>query len=205
MRQLLKNAGGFTLIELMLAMSLFSLVMVIATVGFIGMSRTFNRGSVQKDLSERAQFIYESVSGDIRMQGGESIPLNCREGVPTEGCPAGWSAVCLGQARYIWRSSGANTDLRRDSAPCAQTEASSGASLLGSKYKALAFEVERLPEKNALYRMRGMFVSGGEIDGILQYNPANPYEATCLGTATLGSRMCALEKFNFIVHARGEE
>ena len=39
----LNNSEGFTLIELMLAMTIFSAVMVVATVGFIGMNRTFNR------------------------------------------------------------------------------------------------------------------------------------------------------------------
>ena len=36
----LNNSEGFTLIELMLAMTIFSAVMVVATVGFIGMNRT---------------------------------------------------------------------------------------------------------------------------------------------------------------------
>ena len=90
---------GFTLVELMLAMTVFSTVMVIATVGFIGMSRTFNRGLIRKDLSEYSQSATEDITRTIRGLGSTANFTNCNAGEPA--CPGSGDdmAICFGTFR----------------------------------------------------------------------------------------------------------
>jgi prepilin-type N-terminal cleavage/methylation domain-containing protein len=64
-RSLLRRAG-FTLIETLIAVSIFSMVIVIALDSFIKIIK-FNRQSVQaQDLQDNVRFLYESMSKEIK-------------------------------------------------------------------------------------------------------------------------------------------
>jgi prepilin-type N-terminal cleavage/methylation domain-containing protein len=199
------NSSGFTLIELMLAMTLFSAVMVVATVGFIGMNRSFARGVIRKELSEATQAANESVTRSIRAQGVTVVPQSCNEVAPNPDCYPGWSAVCLGQVRYLWQNSGGGDSLYKDSAPsCSSAPSSTKERILSERYKAQKFEIIKDPVKQGLFRVKGVF-STKDPDALTMTDD-DIYTLSCKGSSSSASvSTCAVEKFSFVVNARGLE
>ena len=80
------NSKGFTLIELMLAMALFTTVLVITTVGFIGINRTFSKGLVRKQLSESVQRTTEDITRTLRAEGTRVSELSDNRVMGTTTC-----------------------------------------------------------------------------------------------------------------------
>lgn len=195
--------AGFTLVELLLAMTLFSLTMIVATAGFIGMNRVFTRGLVRKDLSEAAQFITEDITRALRAEGLSSVATACPEtGSTNPPCYNGWASQTLGQTRYIWRSSGAHTGLSRDTGPSTAAPSSSRVSLLSDKYKVKALTISKLPTSADLYRVSGVLTTSTQ-EALSMPADGDPFKITCLGSGqNVAAQSCAVEKFNFVVSTR---
>ncbi len=79
------NSKGYTLIELMLAMGLFSVILVVSTIGFIGINRTYTRGVIKKQLSESIQKLSSDIETTLQIEpsspvvfcSGADGPPNC--------------------------------------------------------------------------------------------------------------------------------
>lgn len=209
------NRAGFTLVELLLAMTLFSAVMIVATVGFIGMNRTFTRSLIRKELSETAQAVTQDVTRGLRAEGINAEVRLCSETVSNPAnCYIRWSAVCVGGTRYIWRvgTTGIPTTdpplgLYRDAGPCTAPINSTKTLLLSDKYRVRHLRVTALNSSNAdgLFRVEGVFTTA---DQSALSTPAggDPFTITCLGSSqAAGAQSCAVEKFNFVVSARNRE
>lgn len=205
------NVKGFTLVELMLAMTVFSAVMVVATVGFIGMNRTFNRGLIRKDLSQYSQTVTEGITRDVRSIGPTVAVDSCAEGATD--CVTDRSAVCLGAARYTWNGSGEPGGLYKDApASCGDVLSSNAETVVADRYVVRDFKVERLTSPvtgagfpDSLFRVSGVFTTEDD-DALFFGDPSfDPNQVRCLGTAQAAAvRTCAVERFNFVINARGE-
>src|SRR6476660_7737459 len=109
MKLINKSQSGFTLIELVLTMMLFSTVLLITTVGFIGMNRIYIRGTIKKQLSESVQAVSDDMTREIRANGGAGT-TNCAAGACGIGGSPGADAerLCIGKVRYIWQLNGSH-------------------------------------------------------------------------------------------------
>lgn len=196
----LNNNHGFTLLELLMAMTLFSAVMVIATAGFIAMNRTFTRGVIKKEISESAQALNEDITRTIRIQGKNSNALNCNSG--DTGCPSstGWSAVCLGSVRYIWQS--ADNGMYKDSKTCNESVDNNKLVVFSDRFRVRAFTVNKVSGKEGLFSVRGVVTTLNE-DALTTPSGSSPFDITCKGTAQSSAvNTCAVEKFEFVINAQ---
>lgn len=208
MKRLIKNSDGFTLVELLLAMTLFSTVMVIATVGFIGMNRTFARGTIKKQLSESVQLVTDEASKNIREGSVLTEPISCSEtDNPTKpNCPSNWSALCFASnVRFFWKSVGDNTvsnSLYKDvSNDCTKPpDASAAIRLVGERFRMLELKAE--PGGAAgLVRISGIATTL-ERDALTEPIDGVVNTIRCQGSSNVASRTCAVEPFSFIVGGR---
>ncbi len=200
MSTLRNDSKGFTLIELMLAMALFITVLILSTVGFIEMNRTFSRGLVRKQLSESVQRTTEEVTRAVRASPVNTLPGNCQTSGQTD-CPAdGWKALCFISVRFLWKTDAEPYGLYTDNKGCQDgVDTSSANQIMGSRYKVSDLQVGDLVDD--LYRVSGVFRTSDD-EAIVDL--ADPSIMRCKGTSQSPLvRSCAVERFNFIVNARG--
>ncbi|CAN5698561.1 hypothetical protein BH23PAT2_BH23PAT2_03210 [soil metagenome] len=88
------NASGFTIIELMLAMTVFSLVLVAASVGLIQIGRMYYRGVITTRTQDNTRLVIDEISRSIQFTGGDILFSNN----PDED----HRAVCIGSTRYSY-------------------------------------------------------------------------------------------------------
>ena len=201
------NQLGFTLVELMLAMSIFVTVMVISTAGFIGMNRTFTRGTIRKQLSESVQRTTEDIARATRSMPQKSGKLQLckvsdKDIEAPAGCPAKpWNALCLTGSRYYWNpSKGA---MYKDIKGCDEIiDTSSAEQFLDERYKVAKLEVSTVGGLSLhLYNISGVFRTTDD-EAFSQIE--NPDLVKCRGSAESSAvRSCALERFSFTINARG--
>jgi prepilin-type N-terminal cleavage/methylation domain-containing protein len=208
MKITLKNSGGFTLVELLLAMTLFSSVMVVATVGFIGMNRAFTRGTIKKQLSESVQLVTDEASRSIRQGSVLTEPLSCSESdSPTkQNCPSGWSALCFASnVRFFWKSVGDDTtsnSLYKDTSnDCSKApNVATAARLMGPRFRMLQLVAEPVGAAG-LVRLKGVATTVDRA-ALTELVNNDPTSVQCQGSANAASRTCAVESFSFIVGGR---
>lgn len=199
------DQNGFTLTELMLAMVLFSAVLVFTTVGFIGMNRTYNRGLIKKQLSEVVQRVSEDVSRSIRSQPSNIEPVVCLASDVDCVIPSGaeswqdlnlnimqFSSVC-----YVWPSQGG---FFRQVGSC-KPDLSKAERLMSDRYvvrEPLSLRPIRVDTTNGgrLYGLKGTF-STTNIDAIK--NESGVWR--CRGTSEHPEVVnCAVEAFSIIIN-----
>lgn len=188
---------GFTLIELLLAMAVFSLVLMVATVGFIGMNRSYTRGAIKRDLSERVQLTNEDVTKMIRVAGDASTAVPCSTN------PTGFDhSLQLASAAYAWKDSGG---MWRGNAIC--EAASFTTEILPSAYTVRSFMIYKIPTETSLYKVTGVFTAGAAAGLQFPAGAENWYDnGRCKGSGeSPEANSCAVEKFQFIVNGRAQE
>lgn len=196
-----RNTKGFTLVELMLAMSLFISILVISTTAFVGINRTFSKGVTRKQLSEAVQRTVEEVTRSIR-EGGSR---------PQATAVLGYGAVCNSQSCFVWKAPSIDSGLIKTISGDVEN-ASDAYKIVDDRYKVDFIKIETLPttNDNKLYRISGVmrtpdndaysFVNDDYGDYISTQDPS---KISCKGTAEAGaSRSCALEKFEFVVNMK---
>lgn len=201
------NQEGFTLTELMLAMVLFSTVLVISTVGFIGMNRTFNRGVIRKGLSEGVRAASEDIGRALRSQAVNSAP--CRSEVECE--VDGWKTLAFGSVCYMWQTGDqAEGGLYKVNGDC-RDEGASKEELLHKRYRVRELDVGMTQTKwygeNYLYVVSGVFTTLQD-DAIHMPDPNDDdqsgHQWRCKGTAEHPDvASCAVEQFRIIINPRG--
>ncbi len=68
-----KYQSGFTIIELMIATAVFSVVLILCTTGMIQIGRMYYKGVISTRTQEAARSIIEEVSRSIQFGGGQVI------------------------------------------------------------------------------------------------------------------------------------
>ena len=200
------NQDGFTLVELMLAMVLFSTILVISTVGFIGMNRTFNRGTIKKQLSESVQTTTEDIARALRAQSNSS-PAEISTCGPTDTtCVSyleNWNTLLIGSTCYLWQESG----LHKSTGSC---NPDNKQELLDSRYVVRYGPDVALVgtgSGTALYKVSGVFTTD-QLDAIHAPNSDGESDTDsrwhCRGTAESSNVItCAVEEFNIIINPQG--
>src|SRR5690606_22524615 len=81
---------GFTIVELMIATSVFSVVLLLCTYGLLAIGRSYYKGVTISRTQETARLIVDDVAEAIQFNGG-AVVLN----------PAG-RMYCIGSRRYSY-------------------------------------------------------------------------------------------------------
>ncbi|MHB1865528.1 MAG: prepilin-type N-terminal cleavage/methylation domain-containing protein [Candidatus Saccharimonadales bacterium] len=61
------NQSGFTIIELMIATAVFTVILIITTTTLIGISETYIKGSVEGQTQQTARTVLSDISSDIQL------------------------------------------------------------------------------------------------------------------------------------------
>ena len=206
--KIIHDQAGFTLIELLLAMTLFSTVMVIATVGFIGMNRTFTRGVIRKELSEASQKTIEDITQSLRASAKDIAPTECDGFSNTSYCKSGIAAACFDGTRYFWNpNEAAAGGLYKDTLSCNADPSSAKITVVNERFKVRGLKINPISGgSNALFA--GLFTVKGALtsgDSSAFNNLSDPdfSNISCKGSAASSAvRSCSVEKFNLSVSSR---
>jgi prepilin-type N-terminal cleavage/methylation domain-containing protein len=87
-----KKQSGFTIIELLVATTIFSIVLMVILASFLQIGRMYYKGISVNNTQEAARSIIENLTNDIRLSSGY------QDG----GIYAGAHYFCLGLHRYIY-------------------------------------------------------------------------------------------------------
>jgi len=86
---------GFTIIELMLATAVFSVVLLIATVAVITVTRSYVKGDVEAETQDAARSILTAVTQDIQFNKAGSINAGAYDSA------SGFGFICVGNDTYF--------------------------------------------------------------------------------------------------------
>lgn len=87
-----KRQSGFTLIELMLAMTFLSFILVFMALTLVQMLRTYDKGLTVKQINQAGRTITEDISKSIRGEQPGQVVLTA---VPN-------GRLCIGNIMYVW-------------------------------------------------------------------------------------------------------
>lgn len=185
--------SGFTLVELLLAMALFTTVMLVSTIGFIGINRTYSRGMVRKQLSESVQTITDDLTRSLRSQSTSVAPLPC-----TDNCtPNGWSTLNFATSCYLWKKDHPDGGLYKAAGSCNPDSTGGMRGLLDERFTVHSLSIDSVTGAPNLFRISGTFTTKDQ-------EALTDDRASCKGTSeSVSVATCAAEKFNFIVTSGG--
>lgn len=103
-----QQPSGFTIVELMIATLIFSLVVILITVGVLSFTRAYYKGVHQSTTQNTARLIIEDIAQAIQFSGGEIQP--------TLTVTSNSHGFCIGNQRYSFVLGKQLTD---DAAPTA--------------------------------------------------------------------------------------
>lgn len=193
------DSRGFTLMEILFAMTIFTSAVLLMTTIFIALNRSFSQGTARKELSEASQVLAEDISRVIRMQGANN---------PIETCgtlPAGFdSSLRIGSISYAWRTA-SDSQARgvwKGNAQCSNLEFR----LVDDRFTLRELRVTPIEDANlddiSLYRIQGVMTSGNDSGLIFPEGSwINDTNSGCRPRSS-SNRNCSIERFNFILNGR---
>lgn len=213
------KSKGFTIIELMVATTVFSVLLLVVTFGILQISRVYYRGITEANTQDTARRISDIIGQSIQFSGGDIVTTN------TSPTPGGSYQFCLGNQQFSYTtgyqvvddpSSSLNQTyhalVQRTLAGCSsgsapqdvRQQAVEGRELVDPRMRIAKLNVSQ--EGVGLYRVELRVVYG---DDDLLYSPSDPDDdngsirpdATCRA-AVQGTQFCAVSELNTIVRKR---
>ena len=90
------DSKGFTIVELLVAITFFSFLLLLITYGFVQINRAYTRGITTKTLQESARTITEDLARTLRISDNVSITP------PGATTPENGWKMLLGDDCYVW-------------------------------------------------------------------------------------------------------
>lgn len=87
---------GFTVIELLIATAVFGMVLMVATIGIVQLSRVYYKGTTERNTQNAARTITDLISQGIQFNGGNVTPT------PANPTPGTSYAFCIGNQQYSY-------------------------------------------------------------------------------------------------------
>lgn len=223
------NQKGFTIIELLVASVIFSVVLLGATTVIIQIGRMYYKSITSTRTQETSRAVMENISRDLQFSDsksfrqdytGSGIPdtqwATTAPTAPTSPNPNNGSPfyVCAGGNRYTYwlgkQVKEGNHGLVIQQAPngaCSSPVAGSGTELLGENMRLTAFSVTRPTASSGTYNV-SIGVAYGDFDLLSTFSQTNETiegnlaDTLCLGG--IGSNFCATSSLDTVVKRRIE-
>ncbi|HEX5797493.1 MAG TPA: prepilin-type N-terminal cleavage/methylation domain-containing protein [Candidatus Saccharimonadales bacterium] len=214
-----KNQKGFTIIELMIATTVFSFILLVTSVGVIAIGRAYYKSVTSTRVQETARSIINDVSGSLQFSNKEAISR-----FPADGIPSEIKARCFGSDRYTYVLNQRVEDgvhaLYRDTrsseaeSTCEPGDFTGGTELLGDNMRLLQFEVSNADPFRVVIR-----IAYGDNDLLTIYDdtgspvgwndPVDPPEEPVIAGALCkfalaGNEFCAVAGLETTVTSRVE-
>lgn len=206
-RDFSKNRAGFTIVELMIASAVFSVVLLVCASGLIQIGRVYYKGITSSQTQESARSIMDDISRAIQFSGGRITQTL----VP----PTSWDSqdrFCIGGNKYSFQKgkqlvdSSPTSDQTRQALVISEDAACGSPNLTaaGSKefltvnQRVVNLKVEPVPGTLNLYRVNLVIAAGDEE---LFIKDVNGYVTACK-SSRLGGQFCAISELNTTVQKR---
>lgn len=210
------NFAAFTLIELMIATAVFSVILLIASIGLIQVGKTYTKGITENQTQDVTRAIIDDISQAVQF--GGSSPTS-----PTGSSIAGSNDMyfCVGDKRYIYATSteffdniatshGFVRDNLGSGCPNPGSWPAGATDLLGQRMRVANFTLNKLGPTN-LYEIKIRVVYGDDdllcspsFAGDCSLNSTSTHltatDLTCKGKA--GSQFCAVSELSTVVQKR---
>jgi prepilin-type N-terminal cleavage/methylation domain-containing protein len=211
---------GFTIIELLIATLIFSIVLLVMTVGVVQVGRAFYKAYISSKTQEAARSLADEIGQAIQFSGGTVIPLT----------PSGTvEGICINSTVYTYKQHevlGDATGLHKFIArspvtPCpssvdptivnkslSTTLPTTDRELLGKNMRLAYFKVTPVPNSSgSLWNIKIRVVYGDD-DKDLLISPTHPTSTTpwiyddVICKTTTGSQFCATADISTVVQKR---
>jgi prepilin-type N-terminal cleavage/methylation domain-containing protein len=200
------QSSGFTIVELLIALAVFSMVLVVVTASIIQISRVYYKGVTETNVQATARSIIDTISQSIQFSGGKvtDTPTSITAGASYD--------FCINNQEYSYRpgfqlvdgATGTNQTnhslvsrtVSACSSPTGQlmSGAVTGRELLGPNMRLANMTVKNVGPN--LYQVQVRVVYG---DDDLLNNPTTA-TASCKGVA--GRQFCAVSDLSTVVISR---
>lgn len=212
-----KRTAGFTIIELMVATLVFSVVLLVVTAGILQISRVYYKGLTESATQSTARSIIDTISQAIQFSGGDVTET------PGNGVGVNY-AFCVGNKQYSYRlgSQVKNNPTESDQAWHALVESVvggscsgvspqpltnqtvSGRDLVNQEMRLSNLQVEDLGEDRYRVSVRVVY---GDADLLLSPSaPSSPTGATLPDAicqpVRAGTQFCAVSELSTVVVKR---
>jgi len=97
-----KSQKGFTILELMIAISVFTVAIVLMTIGIIAIGRYYQQGATKAKLLTASREIQSEFTQAIQYS-GISVDPQEQSGFQVDGSGTDYSYSCLGNIRFRWQ------------------------------------------------------------------------------------------------------
>lgn len=198
---------GFTLVELLVATTVFSLILLVATTGIVQLGRLYYRGITDSKTQEVTRAVFEDISRSVQFAKGQ------RRDVPAALLPAGVTQFCIGDTRYSYSinekvTSSSSTGLRatRISPTDNCLGAVAGQQMLDQNMRLLDLRVAPIGSSSGYDVL--VKVAYGDNDLLNLYQDdgstrtAVSIDAGQCKSGTAGSSFCAVAQLNTIIKKR---
>lgn len=103
MKKIHNNQKGFTILELIIASTVFSLIMLLSTTGLIQIGKTYHKGQITSKTQETTRGIAEEVSREVQFSNESIRPAPPKKYGSTGALnDVDVNAVCVGDTRYTY-------------------------------------------------------------------------------------------------------
>jgi prepilin-type N-terminal cleavage/methylation domain-containing protein len=96
-RTLKYSQSGFTLVELLIATTVFSVILIAASASLIQIGRMYNKGVISSRTQQAARSVSDALTQSIQFSNGEVIAFD-----PVANKPVPTQVLCLGTVRYTF-------------------------------------------------------------------------------------------------------
>lgn len=200
---------GFTIIELLIATSVFSIVLLLVTTGIIRMGNSYYKNIISTRTQEATRSIGEDISRSIQLANAQKRDV------------AGQNKFCIGDTRYVYAINqkvgdpgaiGITSEKISPSDECSANSGPNAKELLGANMRLLRFKVDPDPAGQTKTWKVDIRVAYGDNDLLTPYKedgtPNNPSNlaaeidgATCKSGIPGGS-FCATAQLDTLVKRR---
>ncbi|MEX0668619.1 MAG: prepilin-type N-terminal cleavage/methylation domain-containing protein [Candidatus Saccharimonadales bacterium] len=149
-----KNKQGFTLVELLIAISMFTVVLLLVVATFTQINRSYTKGITTKTVHEEGRSALSALAQDFRTTtSSNKVSIDCgnqscnSENAPTE-------VFCYDDKAYVFQApqTGSNPSpgslIKVEGTTCSEVDLDRGVSVLGSNLQPQFFKViELVPNK----------------------------------------------------------
>lgn len=112
-QELRSNSGGFTIVELMIATLVFSLVLLVCAMAIVHVGRMYYKGTVTNRTQDTARRAMDDIARNIQFGASSNTSAFLRRGSDIIGEVGQVNSICLGNIRYTYsteKSLGEDTD-----------------------------------------------------------------------------------------------
>lgn len=206
------QSQGFTIIELMVATAVFSVVLLVVTGGILQITRLYQKGVTAANTQTITRSVTDTISQAIQFSGGDIVPTTTGAATPTSP-----KVFCIGNTRFTyalgWQLVDGTPDTNLHQSPhalvqdnypgCSSSTAQplnvsgvSGRELLAPNMRLSKLTVTQIG--NDLYRIEVRVVYGD--DDLLQ-DPKDGTTTTCINESA-GTQFCSISELSTVVTKR---